>query len=159
MDAVARESTPATGIRPMRSALDGKSVTALSLYDEAVREAERHKWIESQKQGHDLGQHAIREWYRVHWLPYCRHKRLEHLQGRQCWQEFDDNQFGQLYSLLVAGDLLLDRILDRVYANMENLDIINWAIDWGLPLDRVVNILSQLDVNRARLDPREGAIA
>ena len=143
----------------MRSAGDGKSVAALSLYEEAVREAERHKWIESQKQGRDLGQCAIREWYRVYWLPYCRHKRLEHLQGRQCWQEFDDDQFGQLYSLLVAGDLLLDRILDRVYAGRENLDIINWAIDWGLPLERVVSLLSQLDVNRARLDPHHDAFA
>jgi hypothetical protein len=142
----------------MNSARDGRTVTALSLYEEAVREADRHKWIESQKHGRDLGMHAIREWYRKHWPPYCRQKRLEHLQGEQCWQEFGDDQFGQLYSLLVAGDLLLDLILDRAYASWENLEIINWAIDWGLPLDRVVNILMQLDVNRARLDPREDAV-
>jgi len=125
----------------------------LSLYEDAVLEAERHKWIESQKRGRDLGQHAIREWYRLHWPRYCRYKRLEHLRGSRRWAEFSDESFGQLYSLIVQGDMLADRILDRVYAGHENLTIITWAIDWGLPIDRVLDILAQLDVNRARLEP------
>lgn len=137
----------------MMRAREHEVAAALSLYEEAVREADRHKWIESQKHGRDLGKTAINEWYRVYWLPYCRQKRLEHLEGSQCWREFGDEDFGQLYALIVAGDLLVDRILDRVYAGYENLDIINWAIDWGLPLERVINILAQLDVNRARLEP------
>lgn len=124
-----------------------------SLYEEAYREAEKHKWIKSQKLGCDQGDEAIREWYRVHWHRYCRYRRLEHLGGARQWREFGDEKFGQLYSLIVAGDMLVDRILDRVYAGHENLDIINWALDWGLPIDRVINILTQLDVNRARLDP------
>ncbi len=126
---------------------------ALSLYVEAVREAERHKWIESQKRGRDLGDHAIREWYRLHWPQYCRYKRLEHLRGSRRWAEFNDEPFGQLYSLIVQGDLLADRILDRVYAGYENLTIITWALDWGLPIGLVLDILAQLDVNRARLEP------
>lgn len=126
---------------------------APSLYDEAVREAERHKWIESQKRGRDLGDKAIVEWYRVYWLEYCRCRRLEHVQGHRRWREFGDEQFGHLYTLIVAGDLLVDLILDRVYAGYENLDILTWAMDWGLPIDRVIHILTQLDVNRARLDP------
>ena len=124
-----------------------------SLYEEAIREAERHKWIESQKQGRDLGEPAIREWYRVHWPLYCRYRRLEHLQGRRRWREFGDEKFGRLFSLILAGDLLTDRILDRVYAGHENLDIINWGFQWGLPMFRVIDILAQLDVNRDRLDP------
>ena len=132
---------------------EGESLTAASLYEEAFREAERHKWIESQKQGRDLGDLAIREWYRVHWPQYCRCKRLDHLRGCRRWREFDDENFGQLYSLIVAGDLLANRILDRVYAGYENLEILNWAIDWGLPVARVIDILAQLDVNRARLEP------
>jgi hypothetical protein len=126
----------------------------LSLYEEAFKEAERHKWIESQKHGRDLGETALREWYRKHWYMYCRRKRLEHLQGSQCWREFGDDHFGQLYSLIVAGDLLVDRILDRFYAGYENLDIIIWAYDWGLQVEKVLNILIQLDMNRARIDPR-----
>lgn len=136
------------------SAHDGDSTQVLSLYEEASREAERHKWIESQKQGRDLGPGAINEWYRVYWLQYCRYRRLEHVEGSRCWREFGPEDFGQLYSLIVTGDLLVDRILDRVYAGYENLDIIIWAIDWGLPLNRVISILSQLDVNRARLEPK-----
>ena len=134
---------------------EGGVATALSVYEEAVREADRHKWIESQKQGRDLGKTAVREWYRLYWLGYCRQKRLEHLEGSQCWHEFGDEDFGHLYDLIVAGDLLVDRILDRVYAGHENLEIITWAFDWGLSMDRVLNILAQLDVNRARLDPTD----
>jgi len=124
-----------------------------SLYEDALREAERHKWIESQKHGRDLGETAIREWFRVYWVLYCRSKRLEHVQGKRRWREFEQTAFGQLYSLIVAGDLLLDRILDRLDAGYENLDILLWALEWGLPIERIVSILEQIDVNRARIEP------
>ena len=68
-------------------------------------------------------------------------------------REFGDDAFGCLYSLIVTGDLLTDRVLDRVDAGHENLCILNWALAWGLPMGRVVHILEQIDVNRARLDP------
>lgn len=129
-------------------------ITPSSVYVEAVMEAERHKWIESQKHGRDLGDQAIRQWYAVYWPLYCRQKRLEHLEGRRWWTEFSDSPFGQLYALIFEGDLLVDRIMDRVYAGYENLDLINWALRWGLPMPRVIDILTQIDVNRARLDPR-----
>ena len=127
---------------------------APSLYDEAVREAERHKWIESQKHGRDLGERAIQEWYRVYWPIYCRYRRLEHVRGSHRWREFGDGPFAHLYSLILQGDLLVDRILDRVYCGYENLQIINWALTWGIPTNRVIDILTQVDVNRARLEPR-----
>ena len=126
---------------------------APSLYAEAVKEAERHKWIESQKHGRDMGEWAIRDWYRRHWHHYCRNCRMEHLRGHRRWREFEETEYGHLYSLIVAGDTLVDLILDRVYAGWENLPIINWAFDWGLPVGRVLDILAQIDVNRARLDP------
>jgi hypothetical protein len=129
---------------------------APSVYDAAYQEAELHKWLESEKRGRDLGENAIRDWYRKHWLIYCRHRCLEHLQGRRRWREFGEEKFGHLYSPIFNGDLLADRILDRVYAGHENLDILNWAIDWGLPVRRVVDILAQVDVNRARLEPGRG---
>lgn len=132
----------------------GYAVCTFSIYEEAVREAERHKWIESQKHGRDLGEGAIREWYRVHWPGYCRCKRLEHVRGQCRWKEFGEETFAQLYSLIVAGDLLLDRILDRLDFGGENLQVLLWAIDWGLSIQRVIAILEQIDVNRARLEPR-----
>ena len=109
-----------------------------SLYDEARHEAERHKWIESERHGHDLGDYAIRQWYQQHWLKYCRMRRLEHLRGMRRWREFDDQAFGCLYTLIVRGDLLLDRILDRMDSGYENLCIINWAFEWGLNMERVL---------------------
>ncbi len=78
---------------------------------------------------------------------------MEHIRGSRCWQEFGDEDFGRIDSIRVTEHSLVDRILDRVDAGQENLDIINWALEWGLPMDRVVEILSQLDVNRARLEP------
>ena len=37
---------------------------------EEVHEIERHKWIESEKAGYDLGSAAIMEWLRVHAKSY-----------------------------------------------------------------------------------------
>lgn len=124
-----------------------------SLYAEADVEAQRHKWILSERHGHDLGESAIRDWYHRHWLHYCRLKRLEHVRGMKCWLEFGDETFGCVYTLIVSRDLLTDRILDRIDAGHENLGILNWAIDWGLPVDRVIDLLTKIDVNRARLEP------
>ena len=124
-----------------------------NLHWEAHQEAECHKWIESQKHGHDVGETAIQEWYHVHWPHYCRCKRLEHLGGLQRWDEFNDEPFGHLYSLLEANELLVDRILDRILSGHENLTLINWAMEWGLPEEKVHSILLQINVNRSRLEP------
>ncbi|PHX63699.1 MAG: hypothetical protein CK551_04755, partial [Planctomycetaceae bacterium] len=50
--------------------------------------------------------------------------------------------------------VLLDRILDRLKSGQENLDIINWAMDWNIPMDPVVQILEALDINSRRLAHR-----
>jgi hypothetical protein len=136
------------------SAKPSATTARLSLYEEARREAERHKWIESQKRGHDMGEAAIFEWYRLYWRHYWRHRRVEHLQGRRWYREFEEHHFGCLYSRILTGDLLVDRILDRVYEGQENLDIINWALEWGLSVEPVLEILAQIDVNRARPEPK-----
>ncbi|VAX42739.1 hypothetical protein MNBD_PLANCTO02-3316 [hydrothermal vent metagenome] len=123
------------------------------LHEEAHQEAERHKWIESQKCGHDRGNDAIQEWYRLHWPHYCRCKRLEHLRGLRRWDKFDDDRFGSLVELIREGDLLLDMILDRISNGAENLTLINWAYDWGLCVKKVREILVIINVNCTRLDP------
>lgn len=126
----------------------------LSLYEEGLLEAQRHKWIESQKHGSDLGESALNEWYQQYWPLYCRLKCLEHLQGSRSWLEFAREDFGLIGRLLVQGDLLLELILDRAQAGMENLDLLVWAHDWGLPMKRVIHILEQLNLNRAQLPPQ-----
>lgn len=128
-------------------------MTCLSVHQEGLREAERHKWIESEKRGRDVGTEALGQWYERFWPHYCRGKCLEHLTGRQHWREFDEDDFGLIPRLLVENDLLLDRILDRVVCGYENLDVIQWAFCYGIPLDPVLSVLHQLNINRARLEP------
>jgi hypothetical protein len=130
-------------------------VQALSLYEEGLREAERHKWIESQKRGIDLGDWALSDWYRRYWPLFCRLKCLEHLSGSRSWCEFAPEDFGLIGKFIRDEDLLLEMILDRAHAGMENLDILVWAHDWSLPLKRIIYILEQLNLNRAQLSPTE----
>lgn len=124
-----------------------------SLRWEGWQEALRHKWIESQKHGCDLGDRALKDWFRKHWLPFCRIRRLEHVEGQQRWEEFAEQEFGQISELILDGDLLLDCILDRMEYGLDNLEIINWALAWSMPMNRVVDLLIMIDINRARLEP------
>ena len=125
-----------------------------SVHVESEQEALRFKWIESEKAGHDLGEEAIRRWVREHWWGYLRARWLEHLQGRRFWVELDRGDFGLLQKRFHDNTLLLDRILDRLKERQENLDIINWALDWGLNLNDVRDILQALDINSRRLAHR-----
>jgi hypothetical protein len=129
-------------------------VEKCSVYTESEQEALRYKWIESEKAGHDLGEAAIRKWVKDHWWGYLRARWLEHLQGRRFWMELDRGDFGLLQREFHHNTLLLDRILDRLKAGQENLDIICWAQDWGIATDPVVAILEALDINSRRLAHR-----
>ena len=67
-----------------------------SVYQHGELEAQRFKWIESEKAGKDLGESAIRSWVRHHWHGFLRERWLEHLQGRRYWIELDHDDFGLL---------------------------------------------------------------
>jgi len=123
-----------------------------SLYKYSYLEALRHKWIASEKAGCDLGEKAILEWLHCYWSRWCRARWLEHLMGVTFWAEFDEDSFGSLARNFQGDSVLLDRVLDRVCAGWENLDIIQWAADWTLDIDEVIEILILLDINRSRLD-------
>lgn len=123
----------------------------MSLQVEAEQEALRHKWLESEKAGRDLGMQAVYDWVNRHWAGYCRAKLIEHLQGKRCWLEFGREMFGLLQRRFHDREVLLDRIMDRLMVGQENLHIICWALDWGLNLDDVIEILESLDINRHRL--------
>ena len=130
-----------------------------SVYVEGEQEALRYKWIESEKAGCDLGEAAIRLWVQKHWWGYLRARWLEHLQGKQFWVELDRGDFGLLQKRFVDNTLLLDRILDRLKSGQENLDILCWALDWGLPTGPIVDILIALDINSRRLAHRFDPVA
>jgi hypothetical protein len=125
-----------------------------SVYVESEQEALRFKWIESEKAGRDLGESAIRRWVQTHWWGYLRARWVEHLQGKRFWVELDRGDFGLLQRKFQDSTLLLDRILDRLKAGQENLDILCWAHDWGIPPAPVIQILEALDINSRRLSHR-----
>ena len=122
-----------------------------SVYADCEVEAQRFKWIESEKAGHDLGEAAIRIWCLRHWWGYLRARWLEHLQGKHFWVELDRGDFGLLQREFRDHALLLDRILDRLMAGQQNLDIVLWAVDWGIPLDPAMQILAALDSSSRRV--------
>jgi hypothetical protein len=126
----------------------------LSVYADAEQEALRFKWIESEKAGRDLGDAAVRRWVQCHWWGYLRARWLEHLQGKRFWVELDRGDFGLLRRRFQDQALLLDRILDRLKAGQENLDVLVWAHDWGIPTQPVLEILEALDINSRRLASR-----
>jgi hypothetical protein len=110
----------------------GIGVEKSSIVLDAQQEALRFKWIESEKAGRDLGDAAVRRWVQNHWWGYLRARWLEHLQGKRYWVELDPGDFGLLLHHFHENTLLLDRILDRLKAGQEPLDIIVWALDWGI---------------------------
>ncbi len=122
-----------------------------SVHDHGAKEAERHKWIESEKAGRDLGEAAIRCWVREHWNGFLRAKWLEHLQGRAYWIELDHNDFC-LLQIAFQDSNLIDAIVERLKVGKENLDVLNWAIDNDLPIEEVLEILIALDINSRRIE-------
>jgi hypothetical protein len=122
-----------------------------SVFDDCEREVQKYKWIESEKAGCDQGEEAIRRWVKYHWSGFLRAKWLEHLQGRRFWVELDRGDFGLLLKEFTGNALLLDRILDRIKAGQENLQILIWATEWGIPIEPVFDILQALDINSRRL--------
>jgi hypothetical protein len=123
----------------------------MSVHDQGEQEAKRHKWIESEKAGRDLGEWAIRCWVREHWNGFLRARWLEHLQGRTFWIELDHNDFG-LLKRDFQDSLLIEEILQRLKAGQENLNVLIWAIDNGLPMEDVLEILEALDINSRRIE-------
>jgi hypothetical protein len=132
----------------------GTALQKSSVYAECEKEMERFKWLESEKAGRDLGEAAIRRWVKDHWWGYLRARWLEHLHGKRFWVELDRGDFGLLQRTFHDKSLLLDRILDRIIAGQENLDIICWALDWGIPMEPLIQILEALDINSRRLAHR-----
>lgn len=125
----------------------------LSVHYYGEVEAQRHKWIESEKAGRDLGEWAIRCWIREHWHGFLRARWLEHLYGRVYWIELDHNDYGLLLRRY-QDSLLLPDILNMLRAGLENLNVLNWAIDNELPMAEVLEILETLDINSRRIECR-----
>ena len=123
----------------------------MSLHRCGEEEAQRYKWIESEKAGRDLGETAIRRWIGEHWNGFLRHRWLEHLQGKTFWIELEHQDFGLLRTAFQASPLI-DPIVDHLKHGRENLDIIQWALINHVPMNDVHEILLALDVNSGRIE-------
>jgi len=121
-----------------------------SLLAEAVAEARRHKYIESQKAGRDLGGAAIDDWHRRHWTLWLRHRWLEHLLGTRRWQELEPWRFGRLTTLFAAHIPLLEDVAERVRRGAENIDILCWAARERRGRQTVERMLVELRLNEIR---------
>lgn len=125
-----------------------------SVHRECVEEENKHKWIESEKAGYDLGEGCVKRWVRDHWTGYLRARWVEHLQGKCFWIELAGRDFGLLLREFQDQSDLLNLILNQLKAGRENLDVIAWALAGDVPLDPVCQILEALDVNSKRLSHR-----
>ncbi|HUT37030.1 MAG TPA: hypothetical protein VNE39_26345 [Planctomycetota bacterium] len=121
-----------------------------SLFHEALTEAERHKYLESQKAGRDLGHGAIDDWHRRYWTLWLRHRWLEHLLGLRCWEELEAWRFGRLRALFPNQGALLDEIAALVRRGAENADILWWAAKGRRNLPAVMAILTEVRINEIR---------
>jgi hypothetical protein len=129
-------------------------VERCSVYVDSEEEALRFKWIESEREGRDLGEEAIRRWVQEHWSGYLRSKWLEHVQGKRFWVELDSDDFGLLLRTFTHHTDLLDRIVDRLKCEQEQLQIIDWAVTFNVPTGPVLEILEKININSKRLKHR-----
>ncbi len=129
--------------------------------DDAREEAERFRWIESEKAGHDLGDEAIRQWVGRHWHAFVRGRAIEHLSGRRFWLEMPRADFGVLVREFPDLQELVREIATLLVAGADNLKILQWATDAAVPMDDVCNVLQRIDINglRGRFPPPDDADA
>lgn len=121
------------------------------MFDDARREAERFRWLESEKAGYDLGDAAVRAWVARHWAGFLRARVLEHLSGTKFWPELDRGDFGVLPRRFPGDAELVREIADQFAAGSDNLSIISWAVTANRPMQLVTDILQALDINARRL--------
>jgi hypothetical protein len=131
--------------------IDPTSTIQERLMELAWREAEKHKWIESEKAGRDLGEAAIYDWSHKHFRRWCRDRWIEHLAGERYWIELDRADFGLLQRAFHPNAALVQEIVLRIKGGGENLDILNWAMENGKSLYDAMEILRLLDINSRRL--------
>ena len=121
-----------------------------SVYDRAWHEAGRHKWIESEKCGRDLGHAAIEDWDERHFKRFCRWCHWLHLTGRQCFGEFPGHHFNRVAD---PRDDVEQNVVRLFWDGQENWNIYWFAHGCGWPIERVYLLLQALGINEARLSP------
>lgn len=130
---------------------DGVLVHSLTAH--AIQALERHKWIESQKAGHDVGTSAYEHWLDHCWKGWTRSKLLEHLYGWRCWAAFDEEDYGLFTRSTVehhVSKTILEQVANLLADGGENLDVINWAITADHDIEAIMWLLDRIDINSKR---------
>jgi hypothetical protein len=121
-----------------------------SLYEEAHQEADRFKWLESERSRYDLGPAARQEWARRYWPVFIRWKRLEHLSGQRRYVEFEQETFGSLTPDCLGGadvDFVFDRFVNDRWENLHYF----WDRErTGCTRDELMNVLELMGINHLR---------
>ena len=68
--------------------------------------------------------------------------------------ELDREDYGLLQYAFRDTSPLFDEIFHRIKRGDENLEILNWAIDEGIPTEDVIEILEAIDINSRRIECR-----
>lgn len=92
----------------------------VSVYDQAWQPDHRHKWIESERLGCDLGHAAVKDWSRRHFKCSYRWCHWLHLTGRKWFQEFLASQFN---SGMKLGHQIERQVIHCFWDGQENLAI------------------------------------
>ncbi len=153
MPATSRKATELPeGILPNdRMRDDGEVVHSLTAH--AIAAMERHKWIESEKHGRDVGDQALKDWIDRYWKGWTRARLMEHLYGWRCWGAFDEEDFGLLTRATVdyhVSGKILTQVALILGDGGENLDVISWAIAANHDLDQILWLLDRIDINAKR---------
>ena len=128
-----------------------------SLLTLAWDEIQRHKWIESEKARRDVGHEAVADWLKRFWWRFCRFRRIEHVVGVRRWYEFSHDDFAKVLRPILENDSLVLLIVEMMKADrrrvMNDLEVLDWAHSAKVPIERVLEILGDIHINIARLDP------
>ena len=126
------------------------AVKVYSLHDFVREEAFRHKWIESERAGRDLGHNAINHWREHHWLGTLRACWAEHVEGKRYWKELDLDDFG-LLNQVDWDQPMTERVMRELKNGKENLDLLMW-VHCNREREAISQMLCQLNINDRRMD-------
>lgn len=129
---------------------------AHSMKNLAIKHMREHKWYKSKEAGFDLGMKALDDWEEEYWWCFTRYRRIEHVEGLQCWIEFNGIDFAIAKNVKAYRELL-DEILAKMKKHTkrnpaENHNIIDWAIaNPEICFEHVFQFLLVININEARI--------
>lgn len=135
----------------MQDCISPSHLPALSLYDEALREADAFKWLESERCCRDVGHWARSEWVRRYWPTFVRWKRLQHLYGLHRYLEFEDAEFGRLAPAEAPRHDVVQYVMQRfIVDRWENLHYLWRAESVDCTREELLQLLEVIGINRLR---------